>query len=105
MATSYVNTTTAVTALTEDICSSRVAREPPATRASEVKETRQMATAPAVMEESGDDPSNTITLVTPSKNYICPAPSRFLTPVQETSMYASAELVRSTASLFKQLEL
>ena len=105
MAASNVNTKTAATALTEDICSGRVAREPPATTASEVKETRQMATAPAVMEESGDDPSNTITLVTPSKNYICPAPSKFPTPVQETSTYASAELVCSMARLYKLLEL
>ena len=105
MAVSNVNTTTAVTVPKEDICSGRVATELPATRASEVKEIRQMATAQAVMEESGDDLSSTITLVTPRKDYVCPAQSNFLTPVQETSMYASAELVCSMATLYKQLEL
>ena len=93
MAVSNVNTTTAATALTEDTCSGRVAREPQATRASEVKETRQMATATAVMKESGDDLSNTITLVTPRKDYVYPAQSHFLIPMQETSLSASAELV------------
>ena len=44
-------------------------------------------------EESGDDQSTTITLVTPMKDYVCPAPSKFLRPVQEASTYASAEVV------------
>ena len=51
-----------------------------------------MATAPAVMEESGDDLSNTITMVTPKEDYVYPAQSHFLTPMQETSLSASAEL-------------
>ena len=81
------------TALTEDTYSERVATEPPATGASGMKERRQLATAPAVMEDSGDDQSNTITLVTPRKDYVCSTPSHFLIPVQETSLSASAELV------------
>ena len=88
-----VSTTTAATALTVDTCSGNVATELPATRARVVKERRQMATAPAVMEDSGDDQSNIITLVTPRKDYVYPAPSKFSIPVQETSLSASAELV------------
>ena len=87
-----VSTTTAARAHTEDICSDRVATERPATTASEVKETKQMAPAPAVMEESGDDLSNTITLVTSRRDYVCTAPRYFLIPIQETSLSASAEL-------------
>ena len=51
-----------------------------------------------VMEESGDDQSNTITLVTPRRDYVYPSTvatdsSKFARPVQETSLHTSAELV------------
>ena len=55
------------------------------------EEEREQSAIPMVMEESGDDLNNTITLVTPSKDYLLQA--RVLTPVQETSPSASAELV------------
>ena len=59
----------------------------------EEREERDQQEGRILMEESGDDLSNTITLVTPRKDYIYPAPSKFLTPVQETSSSASTELV------------
>ena len=55
--------------------------------------TMEQSATPIVMEDSGDDSSNTITLVTPRKGYVCSAPSKFLTPVQETSPPVSEELV------------
>ena len=47
----------------------------------------------AAVEESGEDQSGTVTVVTPRKDHVYHLPSKFIRPVQEINMAASAELV------------
>ena len=53
---------------------------------------RELLAMAAVME-SGEDERDTITLVTPRRDYVYHIPSRFARPVQETCTEASGELV------------
>ena len=45
------------------------------------------------VEESGEDCSGTVTVVTPRRIRVYQLPSKFPTAVQEVNFYASAELV------------
>ena len=45
------------------------------------------------VHESGEDQSDTVTMVTPRSMYVYYLPSKFKIAVQETNMSASAELV------------
>lgn len=45
------------------------------------------------VQESGEDHSGTVTVVTPRKMHIYHRPSKFTTAVQEVNFYASSELV------------
>ena len=45
------------------------------------------------VQESGEDRSGTVTVVTPRSIYVYHLPSKFATAVQEVNMGASAELV------------
>ena len=45
------------------------------------------------VEESGEDQNDTIRLVTPTKDYVYLIPSKFIKPVKETNINASAESV------------
>ena len=45
------------------------------------------------MEESGEDCSDTVTLVTPRNVFIYNIPSKFMSAVDETNMGATAEIV------------
>ena len=57
-----------------------------------VRTTTELLAMAAVME-SGEDERDTITLVTPKRDYVYHIPSRFARPVQETCTEASGELV------------
>ena len=66
-----------------------------------VREVRREGTscpAPAgilteAIQESGEDHSGTVTVVTPRNIYVYHRPSKFITAVQEVNFYASAEIV------------
>ena len=45
------------------------------------------------VEESGEDHSGTVTVVTPKRIHVYQLPNKFPTAVQEMDFYASAELV------------
>ena len=45
------------------------------------------------VEESGEDQSSTVTVVTPRNEYVYHLPSKFIRPIQEANIVASAELV------------
>ena len=57
-----------------------------------VRGTTELLAMAAVME-SGEDERETITLVTPRRDYVYHIPSRFARPVQETCTQATGELV------------
>ena len=57
-----------------------------------VRTTTELLAMAAVME-SGEDERETITLVTPKRDYVYHIPSRFARPVQETCTEATGELV------------
>ena len=57
-----------------------------------VRATTELLAMAAVME-SGEDERDTITLVTPRRDYVYHISSRFARPVQETCTEATGELV------------
>ena len=93
-----ITTTTASTPIEETYrtSSSRAMTELVVVGTMTTDKERELSATPTVMEDSGDDLSTTITLVAPRKDFICPAPSKVSTPVQETSLLASAELACSS---------